>query len=219
MTLRLSVLVAAVLSAGLLVDLALAQNIYTCVDEKGRKLTSDRPIVECLDRPQRELNASGTVRRVLTPQASAKERAALDEKEKLDAEAKLQQMQEKRHDRALFKRYPDAASHDKARTAALDLVDDAMKVTAKRLDDLTAQRRVIMNELDFYKNSPEKTPPALKRRLDETDGNMALQKQLMADKEADRARINAKFDAEAGRLKPQWSIVSAGEAPATPKKP
>jgi hypothetical protein len=41
----------------------------------------------------------------------------------------------------------------------------------------------------------------------------------MADKEADRARINAKFDAEAGRLKPQWSIVSAGEAPATPKKP
>ena len=67
---------------------ALAQGIYSCVDEKGRKLTSDRPIAECMDRPQKELNPSGTVRRVLAPPPTAKDRAALEEKEKQDAEKK-----------------------------------------------------------------------------------------------------------------------------------
>ncbi|WP_432214584.1 DUF4124 domain-containing protein, partial [Salmonella enterica] len=35
--------------------------IYTCVDAKGRKLTADRPILDCIDREQKELNASGQV--------------------------------------------------------------------------------------------------------------------------------------------------------------
>ena len=39
-----------------------AQGIYTCVDAKGRRLTSDRPIMECIDREQNELSAGGTVR-------------------------------------------------------------------------------------------------------------------------------------------------------------
>ena len=38
--------------------------IYTCVDAKGRRLTSDRPIVECLDREQKELTPNGNVKRI-----------------------------------------------------------------------------------------------------------------------------------------------------------
>jgi hypothetical protein len=45
--------------------------IYTCTDASGRKLTSDRPIMECSDREQTILNPSGTVKArigpVLTP--------------------------------------------------------------------------------------------------------------------------------------------------------
>ena len=56
---------------------AQSAGIYTCVDAKGRKITSDRPIVDCIDREQVELNPSGTVRRKVGPSLTAQERAAL----------------------------------------------------------------------------------------------------------------------------------------------
>ncbi|HYJ98195.1 MAG TPA: DUF4124 domain-containing protein, partial [Burkholderiaceae bacterium] len=34
---------------------------YTCVDSKGNKRSSDRPIPECSDREQRVLNKDGSV--------------------------------------------------------------------------------------------------------------------------------------------------------------
>ena len=55
-----------------------ALSIYTCVDKQGRKLTSDRPIPECIDREQRELGPSGTLRRVIGPTLTQQEREALE---------------------------------------------------------------------------------------------------------------------------------------------
>ena len=191
---------------------AAAQGIYTCVDDKGRKLTSDRPIAECLDRAQRELNPSGTVRRVLTPPPAAKSRAVLEAEEKAEAEARIQQAEEKRRDRALMLRYPHRASHDKARAAANQRANDIIEAATKRLQELTDQRKAIDTELDFYKNSPGKVPSTLKRRLDETDANMASQKRLIADQEAEKKRIPERFDAEMAILKPQWSAL---QMPAT----
>jgi hypothetical protein len=198
---------------------ALAQGIYSCVDEKGRKLTSDRPIAECMDRPQKELNPSGTVRRVLAPPPTAKDRAALEEKEKQDAEARLQQAEDKRRDRALLSRYPDRASHDKERAAAMEQTTGLSAGAVKRLQELAEQRKGIVGELAFYKSSPGKAPPTLKRRLDETDANIAAQKRLMAEQDVEKKRINARFDEEAAKLKPQWGVAGTVEASTGPKKP
>ena len=57
--------------------------IYTCVDARGRKLTSDRPIPECNDREQKVLNPSGTVKSKLGPTLTAQERSEVEAKEKL----------------------------------------------------------------------------------------------------------------------------------------
>lgn len=206
----------------LLYGQATAQGIYTCVDDKGRKLTSDRPIPECMDRAQKELNPSGTVRRVLAPPPTAKDRAAQEEKEKLEADERSKAAEEKLRDRALLKRYPDRASHDKERATALELVNDVIKTATKRSEELAAQRKGIATELEFYKSSPGKAPPALKRRLDETDGNMATQKRVLAEQEAEKKRINQRFDTEAAKLKPQWDVAgpsSAAAAPGSVKKP
>ena len=208
--------------AVLLCGQAMAQGIYSCVDDKGRKLTSDRPIAECMDRAQRELNPSGTVRRVLAPPPTAQDRAALEEKEKQEADARSKAAEEKLRDRALLKRYPDRASHDKERSAALEVVENAIKTATKRSEDLTGQRKGIITELEFYKSTPGKAPPALKRRLDETDGNIAAQKRLLADQEAEKKRITQRFDTEVAKLKPQWDVAGASTtaaAPNSPKKP
>ena len=59
---------------------AQAQGIYSCIDAKGRRITSDRPIVECLDREQELRGKTGTVREVLPPSYTREERARLEEK-------------------------------------------------------------------------------------------------------------------------------------------
>jgi hypothetical protein len=200
----------------------MAQGIYTCIDGKGRKITSDRPIAECMDRAQKEISPAGTVKRVLAPPLTPQERAALEEKEKAEADARSRAAEEKLRDRALMTRYPDRAGHDKERALALELVNDEIKTATKRSDDLTAQRKGIITELEFYKSSPGKAPPALKRRLDETDGNIAAQKRVLADQEAEKKRITQRFDTEAAKLKPQWDVAgpsAAAAAPNSPKKP
>ena len=190
----------------------MAQGIYTCVDAKGRKITSDRPIAECMDRAQKEITPAGAVKRVLVPPPNAQERAALEEKEKQDAENRIKAAEEKRHNRALLKRYPDRASHDKDRATTIKLVNDAIEMATKRSEDLAGQRKGITTELEFYKNSPGTSPPALNRRLDEADGNMVVQKRLMAEKEAEKKRITERFDIEVARLKPLWDVAGATSA-------
>ena len=57
---------------------ASAQGIYTCVDTRGRRLTSDRPIIECLDREQRVMNKDGSTRTVLPPSIASHRLAIID---------------------------------------------------------------------------------------------------------------------------------------------
>ena len=132
--------------AVLLYGPVMAQGIYTCVDGKGRKITSDRPIAECMDRVQKEITATGTVKRVLAPPPNAQERVALEAKEKLDAEAHSKAAEQRVRDRTLVNRYPNRASHDKVRTAALEPINDVVKTATQRLEDLAAQRKGIMTE-------------------------------------------------------------------------
>src|SRR3569832_1234255 len=86
---------------------AQVQKIYTCVDAKGRRITADRPIVDCLDREQAELSPTGQVVRKIGPAPTAVERAAAEEKARREIEERNRIVEEKRRDRALLSRYPD----------------------------------------------------------------------------------------------------------------
>lgn len=178
--------------------------IYTCVDSKGRRLTSDRPIAECMDRPQKELNPSGTVRRVLTPTLTAEERAAAEAKARHEQEEQQRVEEEKRRDKVLAARYPDRAAHDKERAAALRQTDDAIAAGQKRTADLEAQQKKLAAEAGFYKSDPSRMPAALKRSVEENQQQIAAQKRLLADLQEQRKRINGRFDEELARLAKAW---------------
>ena len=189
--------------------------IYTCVDAKGRKLTSDRPIVECADREQKELNSNATVKRTVAPTMTADEQRAFDEKKKAEIEEKSRQLEEKRKDLALLTRYPNRATHDKERAETLAQVDDVMKAATKRIGELAAQRKDINAELEFYKKDPTKAPPLLKRQTDDNDNSVAVQKRFIADQEGEKKRINLRFDEELVKLKSLWLLTAS---PAAAKK-
>jgi len=205
------------LTAGLLLATCLcgeaaAQSIYTCVDAKGRKITADRPIAECMDRTQQELTRSGRLRREVGPSLTAQERAAQEEKEKLEAEARAREVEEKRRDRALLLRYPARSVHDQERITALAQIDEVIKAASKRTVELVEQRKVINSEFEFYVKDPAKAPPSLKRRLEENDTSAAVQKRFILDQEQEKKRVNLRFDEELVKLKQLWAM--AGAAPA-----
>lgn len=191
---------------------AAAQSIYTCVDAKGRTFTADRPIIECLDRTQQELTRTGTVKRQIGPSLTAHEQAAQQEKDRRTAELRAREAEEKRRDRALLLRYPSRAVHDQERATALAQIDEVIKASSKRTLELVEHRKAVNSEFEFYVKDPGKAPSALKRRLEENDSSMLVQKKFILDQELEKKRVNRRFDEELVKLKELWA--SSGDAPA-----
>jgi hypothetical protein len=208
-------MVAALITAGgWALPAAAQQGIYSCVDSKGRHLTSDRPIADCIDREQKELNPSGTVKRTVPPSLTAEERARQEAKARQAQEERAREVEEKRRDRALLTRYPDKATHDKERNAALAVADDVMAAANRRTVLLAAERQKLDGELEFYKKDPSKMPARLKRQIEENHQQMGEQKRFVTSMEGERNRINARFDEELSRLRALWT--AAPDTPAAP---
>ena len=198
---------------------ACAQGIYTCVDSKGRTITADRPIIECLDRAQRELTRSGLVKRNIGPTLTAAEQAIEDEKNKQLAEQRVREIEEKRRDRALLQRYPTRESHDQERALAISQVDDILKAAHKRMRELFDQGKDISSEYEFYAKDPSRAPILLKLRRQDNESNLLAQQKFMADQEQEKRRINQRFDEELFRLKPLWTLRAAPAANPTASLP
>ncbi len=202
-------LAATALSAGAQAPAPATGGVYTCVDAKGRKLTADRPIVECIDREQKILNPSGTVRAKVGPSLTAKEMADIEAKEKREAEERNRTAEEKRRDRALLARYPSKAVHDQERADALAQIAVVVKAATNRLDELAKQRRTIDEEMEFYKKDPTKAPAYVRRQLEENTQSQSVQRRFIGEQDAEAKRVNERFDDELGRLRQLWAAAAA----------
>ena len=211
-----------VLLATLAADLARAQapagGIYTCVDRNGRRLTADRPIPECLDREQRELSPSGTVRRQIGPSLTEQERSAQEAQQRREAEARAREVEERRRERVLTTRYPDKAAHDVERAAAIQMVDDVTAIAEKRIAELKHQHKAFEAEMEFYKRDPNKAPMALRRKIAENEDSMAEQQRFIAGQDQEKRRVHQRFDTELAQLRKLWESqrlpAAAAETPA-----
>jgi hypothetical protein len=182
--------------------------IYSCVDDKGRRVTADRPIAECANREQKLLNRDGSVRAVRPPTLTAEERAEKEARERAAAEARAAQADAVRRDRNLMARYPTEAAHSRGREAALDTVRLAIKSTELRLRDLAAERKPLLAEAEFYVGKP--LPAKLRAAMDANDAATAAQRSSVGNQAAELDRINRLYDAELARLRALWSGAQAG---------
>lgn len=184
---------------------AIAQSIYTCTDARGRRLTSDRPILDCIDREQREMTPSGTVKRRIGPSLTADEVAAEEDKARKAAEERNRAAEEKRRQRALVNRYPNQASHDKERVAALALIDGLIASSQNRSATLSEQRKKLDAEGEFYKGERNRMPPTLRRSLEQTEQEQGAQNRFVAEQQIEKQRIDTRFNEELVRLKVLWA--------------
>lgn len=185
--------------------------IYTCIDAQGRRLTSDRPIADCSSREQRVLNRDGSVRQVIPPTMTAEERAEREAADRRAEIARAAQADAVRRDRNLVSRFPDEAAHRKSREAALDTVRLAMKSTERRVRELAAERKPLLDEAEFYRGRP--MPARLKQQFDANDAGVDAQRQAAATQEAELVRINKLYDLELERLRRLWAGARPGSLP------
>lgn len=178
--------------------------IYTCTDANGRKLRSDRPIAACIDREQTVLNPSGTVRAKVGPSLSAQQRAGQEAQWRAEEEQREQALEDRRRDRAMLARYPTRDAHDQERALAHARVDTVVQEAGNRMEALRQERKKIDQELEFYQGDPNKAPAVLQRQIDYVGQSMQSQRRFLQTQEAERKRVDARFDEELVRLKELW---------------
>jgi hypothetical protein len=182
--------------------------IYTCIDANGRRLTSDRLIANCTDREQRVLNRDGSLRRVVPPTMTADERLAREAQARKTQAEQSAQREAVRADRNLMQRYPDAAAHGKVREAAIERTRTSLEASRRRIDELTAERKPIEDEAEFYKGKA--LPAKVKAQLDANDAAVNAQRALIGAAEAELVRVNAFYDTELARLRKLWAGAEPG---------
>lgn len=185
--------------------------IYTCIDDRGRRLTADRPIPECLAKEQRVLNRDGSLREFHPPSLTSDERAQLEARERQAAEARAAQADAVRRDRNLVGRFPNEDAHRRAREAALEPVRIAMRNSEQRLNELASERKPLLDEAEFY--ATRAMPAKLRAALDANDAAVAAQRAAMVNQEAELARINKIYDIELERLRKLWAGAPPGSLP------
>ncbi len=188
--------------------------IYTCTDSTGKRLRSDRPIRECMDREQRELNRDGSQKRLVQPPMTADERARYEEVQRRQQVEQAARQDAIKRDRNLLARFPNEDAHNKAREAALDDVRNSIKVLEGRLDNLAKERKPLHDEAEFYKGRA--LPFKLRSQLENNQVSAEAQETLIQNQRAELARINGLYDSELAHLRKLWAGAPAGSAEFTP---
>ncbi|UZD55137.1 DUF4124 domain-containing protein [Caldimonas aquatica] len=190
---------------------AAAQGIYTCTDSRGRKLTSDRPILECLDREQKVLNKDGSPRGVLPPSLTAEERAELEARERRREQERMALQDAIRRDKLLLSRYPNEKAHRKAREEALEDVRKSIQNSEQRIAELERERKPLLDEAEFYKG--KQMPAKLKQSLEFVEVAVEAHRTLIRNQQAELSRINFLYDQELDRLRKLWAGAKPGSLP------
>ena len=182
--------------------------IYTCLDDRGKLKTADRPIAECSDREQRVLNKDGSVKRIVPPTLTAEERAERDAQARKEFEEKAAYNDAVRRDRNLKNRYPNEAAHNKARESALEAVRASMRASAQRVKELETERKPLQDEADFYRG--RQLPSRLKQQLEANETSVAAQRELIQTQESELQRVNRIYDLELDHLRKLWKGAPPG---------
>jgi hypothetical protein len=182
--------------------------IYTCLDDKGRRITSDRPIPECVAREQQQLNRDGSLKRTVPPPQTAEERAEQELRDRRAAEARALQADATRQDRTLLQRYKTPEDHQRARVAALDVARTAVATADQRLASLAQERKQYAQEAEFYRGRA--LPPKLQQSIDAAEASMVAQRAVARNQRAELDRINRLYDVELERLRQLWAGAPPG---------
>ncbi len=190
----------AALLAGIAFSLPAAAKMYKWVDDKGVTHYGETIPPEYADKDRTELDKSGRAvkkQEVLTPEERrAGEEAAA--RKRADEEAALEQ---KRRDKALVNTYSNSDEIDLARNRNLQQVEARIRSIGSQLKMAEGNLAGLKKEADGYNAGGKKVPASLQEDLKEAEARLAKLQQDMEKANAEKAALNARFDADKKRYK------------------
>jgi hypothetical protein len=119
-----------------------------------------------------------------------------------------------RRDRNLMHRYPDEATHARARANALEVVQRVIGGAERQLAELATERKGLDAEAEFYKS--RRLPARLKGQIDANDAQQQAQRDVIQAQQTELSRINGLYDAELQRLRRLWAGAPPGSLETEP---
>ena len=151
----------------------------------------------------RELNADGSVRRIIAPpmtKEQQQEQAAL-QKERQD-EAWARKVQQSR-DRNLLLTFEDERSLESMRRRGLADIDHEIRLATQRILSMDKELKIAQEAAaTWQEENPRKTLPFhFRQRITDAANAILAEDALIADRNTERDRVNSRFDDDARRLR------------------
>ena len=173
--------------------------IYSCKDESGRVLTSDRPLAECGNRTIRLLRTDGLQKGEIAAPLTVEQRA---QKEIDDQKRRVQEnalREQKQYDRALIAAFPSVQALEASRKRQVGEIMQEITAAKKRIEFKYPDLEAANAELEFYKTKPP--PASLKNKIQTAAHSILVEDELIATKNAEIAMLNKKYDTDGKRLR------------------
>jgi hypothetical protein len=171
---------------------------YRCTGKDGKTYYGSTIPSACLGQPIDQLNARGMLVKRIDPVGDEKARLEKEAEEKRLADEAAERREVLRRNHALLATYTSVKDIDLARRRALADNQKAVKEAELRIEALKKRRAAYDKELEFYKEGAE--PPAkLQEDIHATEVDIEATAGLLASKQKETARINAKYDEDKRR--------------------
>lgn len=183
--------------------------IFMCKDAAGRTITSDRYIPECVGRALREYDRKGVPRREILPPPTAEQKRQSQlqvEKRRAEQAAAIEQQ---RADQAIRIRYRSEAEIEAARRRALETVQHRSSRDADLLADTEKQHQAARVDAAAHEKKNMPIPGELQHKLYQLDQTAGALKKIMHEREAEIARINARYDETISRFRRMNAVAAA----------
>lgn len=185
---------------GMTFSLPAAAKMYKWVDDKGTTHYGETIPPEYANKDRTELNKAGRVvdkKEVLTPE-ERRAKELEDIKKREDEEVALGQ---KRRDKALLNTYSSVKEIDLARSRNLQQVEARLNSISSQLKMAGDNLAGLQKEADGYTSTSKQIPASLQEDLQESQARLTKLKQDMEKSRAEKATVEARYDAEKTRYK------------------
>ncbi len=178
-----------------------AQKIYSCKDNSGHIVTSDRPLSVCQN-DVREHNKDGSTKREIKPSMAGDGIKRVEKTNKEDVKEEVidqSKQDEDRRNNMVRETYRTEKDIENARIRYLAPVNNDMKGIEGRLAKNEKEVRELEAQIAAYKGS--NVPPNLSIKLDFAKENVQTEQAALTQKKDEMVRINKRFDDDLKRFK------------------
>lgn len=180
-----------------------SSTLYSCVDDHGRTITSDRPIDACAQREMRQLNPDGSVRGVIQAPLTPAQQKQAAEAARQREEAERARRAQKARDRSLLLKFDDLPALEARRQHDLRAIDEEIRVARERIRYLGEELAEAQKEVDDWKAEHKRpvAPVKLTQRVTELSNSILAEDARARDRLNERGAVNERYDQDAVRLR------------------